>query len=451
MLAKPAALALLAAAIFSASAHAEAPNITLTEIGAGRWRIEYQLTEPADALHFVRSAPSPRAEAWRPADKAFVFSSDDRTLRRADGRPFTSAQFLVDARSSDVISNYEPFTRFSDGGVLVYTGYYFACANAPCTAPSRWKVTVEPSRRRGATRGAAPSHGPLTFMDFGDGSQVYVGGERLVETARYNAVIDPALPADVKRVMDASLPAIMSYYERRLGQLPRRPAVFVSMRAERGAEGYESRGSALPDQMSVHFYGARWTQGRTGVEPGFLPWYFAHEAAHLQQRIEDRPKADDFMAEGWIHEGGAEALAGLAVAATKPELRRYVDNRVSAAADECAQGLRHLDAPLNDSGDRGAVDNYYVCGLAMQMAINLDVREASHGARDLFDVWRGFLEETGRGASWNEATFLQAARSQGARDDTLRIVSTLARKRADWAQGALKERLLAAPSPHAAR
>lgn len=434
--------------LFPAAADAREPDITLTEAGGARWRVEYRLDAPAKALRFTRSLAGYRDHAWRPVDEGFVIGPDGESLRRADGRLFQNVLFEVDAKSLGLTTNYEPFLSFSDGGALLYTGYYFACADVPCTASASWRVSVEPMRRRRATRGAPASPGPLQFADSGDGSYVYVGAAKVVEAASFVAIPDPALPSAVVRTMNASLPRIMDYYRKRLGALPRKPAFFVSRAPARAAEGYDSRGSALPNQVSIHLAGPRWAQERGAIEDGFLPWYFAHEAAHLHQRIEDRPNSDDFMAEGWIHEGGAEALAALVVGAIDPSLKAYAEQRVAAAARDCDEALRDLRAPLNASIDRGASDNYYVCGLAMQMAVDRDVRAASSGARDLFDVWRTFLDATGRGESWNEATFLRAARAQGAREETLQFVSSLARKRASWAKGAIKERLLAAPADH---
>lgn len=438
--------ALCTALVVFSSVSAREPSILLTELAAGRWRVEYQLTTPARALRFSRSLADYREQAWRPDDAAFEFSPDGLSVRRADGDLFDRVAYEVDARSLGLASNYEPFLSFSDSGVLAYTGYYFACADAPCTTSASWRVRVEPMKRRRATRGAPATPGALSFTDKGDGSYVYVGVREIVEAESFMALADPAAPAGVLRVMNTALPRIMAYYERRLSGLPRKPVFFVSMGGARGADAFESRGTALPDQVSINLAGPRWAHDRGTIEPGFLPWYFAHEAAHLFQRIEDRPKADDFMAEGWIHEGGAEALAAIAVSALQPSLRAYVDERIASAAQDCDEGLRALGAPLNASIDRGAPDNYYACGLAMQIAVDRDVREASQGSRDLFDVWRAFLNDTGNGATWTEATFIRAARAQGAREETLALVSSLARKRAAWRAGSVRARLLAAPA-----
>lgn len=437
----------LAFLVFADIARAHDPEIILTEIDAARWRVEYRLDAPAMFLRFSRAQRAFRQDHWRPTDRAFKLTQTPagEGVRRKDGRSFQRVQFDIDVQGLGLRSNYEPFVRFSDGGVLAYTGYYFACADGPCTTSSAWRIRVEPVRRRRATRGPSASSRQASFVDRGDGSQVYVGAARVEQKRRYAAVFDPALRPDTRRVIGAFLPKIMNVYARRLGALPHKPAFFVSLGVAADDDGSETRGSALPNQVSIHFAGKRWVDERSVVEPGFLPWYFAHEAAHLHQRIEDRPNADNFMAEGWIHEGGAEALAAIAVAAIDPGLKPYVDARIAAAAKDCDYGLRSLGAPLNASLDRGAADNYYVCGLAMQMAIDRDVRAASGGERDLFDVWRAFLDATANGASWNETNFLRAARAAGARDDTLRLVSTLARKRTKWAQDALKERLLAAP------
>ena len=417
------------------------PDIALHELSSTRWRVEYRLERPAQSLHFVRTAHGYRQAFWRAPGFQIVYGRDGSVrAERRDGAAFDRLVADIDARYLDLPRNYSPFAPFSDGGMLVYTGYLHACADAPCVDGSSWRLSVAPQKRRGAFL-----HGvrldQTVFTDQGDGTNIFVGMNGPDAHPEYAAYLDRGLPASFRKTFERTTPRLIEYFDRRLGALPSRPTYAVSMDPSPRGRGYESRGAALPDQVSIHLIGDRWAEPTMRVEPGFLPWYLAHETAHLYQRIEDRSVTDHFMAEAWVQEGGAEALAALAVEALHPELGAYVRERVHRAAEDCGDGLDALRRPLNASGDAGAYENYYVCGLAMHMAIDADIRVASGGRRDLFDLWRLFLDETSAGAPWSAQTFLGAARRAGASDETVRLVSTLARTRTAAAGDALMSRL----------
>jgi len=120
------------------------------------------------------------------------------------------------------------------------------------------------------------------------------------------------------------------------------------------------------------------------------------------------------MQQAWIHEGGADAFAALSVARLGGT-QAYVDRRIGKAVGACAKGLRALgDRPLNASAEAGAFDNYYQCGLLMQLAVDAEVRRTSRGKRDLFDVWADFLAGVRAGGAWDQDAFVAAARRAGA-------------------------------------
>ncbi|MBY0422197.1 MAG: hypothetical protein K2Q06_07830, partial [Parvularculaceae bacterium] len=172
---------------------------------------------------------------------------------------------------------------------------------------------------------------------------------------------------------------------------------------------------------------------RTSFAPerGFLPWYFAHEIAHVRQSVEDRPITDAFMREAWVQEGGAEALAALAVRDVYPHLSDYVDARIARAVADCAAALAET------RGAEPSADSRYACGLAVQMAIDADLRRTSGGARSLVDVWRLFLETTARGAPWSAAEFLRCARLAGASEEATALAAAVATRPGPSAAAAL--------------
>lgn len=424
---------------------APVPDVVLTELGPTRWRVEYQLTSPAKALYFVRAAQGYRQETWR-APGFVIFTGRDGSVRveRRDGGAFTDLVAEIDARYRELPRNYAPFAPFSDGGLLVYTGFFHACADAPCAAGASWTVRLLPSgKRRAVIRGATVRNG--VFVDRGDGAMVYVGLSDPIERPDYIAQFDRGLSQGVRRTFEREAPRIIALFDQRLQPLPVRPTFAFSLDPSPRGRDYESRGAALQDQVSIHLLGAGWARPNLQVEHGFLVWYFSHEIAHLYQRIEDGSVTDRFMAEAWVQEGGAEALAALAVAALHPELGSYVEDRTRHAATECENGLAALGRPLDASDAAGAFGNYYACGLAIMMAIDRDVRRDSDGTRDLFDVWRLYLDETRAGTPWTAESFLSAASRSGATSETIRLVSAIAKTRVVAAGNVLSDRLLGAP------
>src|SRR5690606_5925767 len=125
-------------------------------------------------------------------------------------------------------------------------------------------------------------------------------------------------------------------------------------------------------QVFMHFYGPGWNEpDRADWLRRWMPWFFAHEAAHLFQQYERN--ADP--AASWIHEGGAEAFAYLALQGMPGSgiPRDFLDEKLEQAASACAEGLKQ--GSLADAQADGRFHNHYECGLLMQPALHAPAGE----------------------------------------------------------------------------
>jgi hypothetical protein len=242
-----------------------------------------------------------------------------------------------------------------------------------------------------------------TVTDGGDGSAVYVGDGAIIEGASFLAVIDKSAPEDLVEHLNKLFPELMNLYAARLSRPMRKQMLFLSYNVPGSIDGYSVKGGTLPDEVFMHFEGAGVAKG--AGDAGFsdlLSWFFAHEAAHLHQDLHQNRRSAQF-AEGdsWIHEGGAEALAHIALAALGQASPQYRQKRLDGALDACAKALE--TGPLYDIHKRGDFQTYYDCGLILHLAA---AAGAAKTDRDLFTLWNAFTKEVSGGAAWTTETYL---------------------------------------------
>jgi hypothetical protein len=369
----------------------------------GQWEVRYVLPKPAGALRFVRTdRQGHRAASWRPVDPALAIKleGDEEVVRRADGKPFDRATFRMAPQYVTLEKDYAPFAPFGDGGLLMHTGRFHVCAET-CAGGETYQLSLQPPAGMHAI-----AHGQVVssvhFQDGAEGTYLYVGRAVPVTTPDVVAVIDPTYPADTRARLDSLLPKLMAFYSGEFGVLAARPMLYASNDEAHPGGGYGYQGGTLPGQVFVHRYGKNAAFGT----PEFLAqqdWFFAHEAAHLYQHY---PALGD-QGDSWIHEGGADALAAVALQSLEVIDKDAVQARLRSSADACAQGLeKHA---LKRAQAEGASDLFYSCGFVLQMTVDAAARRASKGACALACVWRNFQARVRGGATWNSGTFIAAA------------------------------------------
>lgn len=390
------------------AAGGEAARIFLSPESDGFWRAEFRLQAPAKELVLIRPSESGRIARTVFDDPRFEMAmrGEQAIVRRKDGDAFSRVSLREPATYYADFVGYLPYSPFGDGGVLVHTGRFHACA-APCPVDAAgdegpWRVTIDPRGTRMIVDGEATRR-RKTVTDGGDGSAVYVGEGAIIEGASFLAVIDGSAPDDLVDHLNKLFPQLMDIFAARLSPPLRKQMLFLSYNVPGSINGSSIKGGTLPNQVFMHFEGAGVAEG--AGEDGFfdfLAWFFAHEAAHLHQNLHRNRRVVQF-AEGdsWIHEGGAEALAYIALAALQQTSPQYRRKRLDGALDACATALE--TGPLYDIHKRGDFQTYYDCGLILHLAA---AAGAAKTDRDLFTLWSAFTEEVSGGAPWTTETYL---------------------------------------------
>lgn len=388
------------------------PTIAIDATPVRPWRVKWSVPSDVRELVFARSTDDSRVHTWTvPADFEIAVAEGLERVRRRDGAPFRTVTLEVPAAYRVLPKDYAPFAPFGDRGLLFHTGRLFACGGI-CPSDARWAFNLRFAGWRHALVEGSFHASPVGWTDSGEGRYVYVGDTPPLETPQLAAVIDRELPAEIRGQLLRQLPEFMTLFADRLGPVPDKLTLFVSYDTS-PQQGWGRQGGVLPGQVSVHFYGAQWPQKMT--EPGFaddLAWHFAHEAAHVYQRQLFAEEASN----AWIHEGGADAFAALAMRTVAPEASAYVDVRVAHAPDACRRilGTRSLRGAI----EAGDFDASYACGLVVALVIDRGVRRARPDLDGLYAVWRDYMERAG-GASANAdraALFLDGVARAGGAD-----------------------------------
>jgi hypothetical protein len=332
-------------------------RIELSQEEPGIWRVDYRLTLEARRLELVRTPDDSRAENWLPARSDFeiIHENGRDYIQRKRGSAFSEVSILMPAVYTTLPKEYAPFSPFSDGGLLVYTGRFHACPES-CQAeglPDSWTIHVVPPPDTHTILHGEILEGPTSWEDRGNGLKFYVGVGEPIETEHVIAIVDRSLPDELRFGLDAMFPSMMAFFAEQLGDLEEKPMLFMSYDpgimsdAGRQSGHIHLQGATLPNQVFMHLAGGWADADLTAHRNSFL-WFFAHEAAHLYQHRAGRMGGG--MEETWIHEGGADAFAVLALTSLKVAPGEYVESRLKGAVKNCAQGLS--DGALSEAGSR---------------------------------------------------------------------------------------------------
>ena len=416
-------LLVVLAGLSAGVAHAT-PEILVTALHGMQWQVRYDVTEPVTKLQFARSPDDSRPRTWLP-DQGFEIVRTERgdVARRKDGAAFRTVRFRMSPTYSVLPKDYAPFSPFGDGGMLFHTGRLFACAG-DCAGDESWSMDLWADNEDRIVLDGKTLQARAHWTDRDEGRVVYVGKAVPRQTRDFIAVIDAALPDEIRGRLLVQLPQFMHLFAAKLGALPRRPMLFVSYDVAH-PKGYGQQGGVLPDQIFTHFYGSKWPA--KVHEPAFadnLAWHLAHESAHLYQRA-NFAQADG---DAWIHEGTAEAFAAIAL---RPTAGAFVQSARDTAASKCTELV--AERSIRDAIAAGKFEAAYSCGMLLNLALDTKVRTAT-GGDGLYAVWGNYRRLLSRkGAVAGEALYLEAISEVGGADTAawLRNAVATPRWRAD--------------------
>lgn len=398
-------LAMIAAIMVTAAVlHLRPPSerigITITQIDAARMRIAWQSPRRRDALMFEALADEYRARHWQIETPGFeiTYVDDAARLARIDGRQFTKAEIIVTADGARLAKEYQPVAAYGAGGALVYTGHFHPLnedgsrvdASFNFVAAKGAEVVAFGSR----AKALANWNSPLNHPAF-----IYFGPLRPIETDQVFALIDPQAPRWIVNEFDHLTPRAFNYFASAFGPQSDAGAatksnLFLAAQIGNDQGRLSYAGDALPGQFQITLEGAAW-QERSARGEDIFRRSTLHEAFHLWQTAA-APPGDDERA-GWIHEGGADAVAIDAMLALGfweiDELAAFG----AAARDECANGLN--DGSLSSAHARGAFPALYACGYLIAEAI----ARADGSSATAF--WRDFMKTAATVGGYSERLF----------------------------------------------
>ncbi len=269
--------------------------VRFTHAAIDRWTAEYDLSAPVRVLAFRR--PRTSRAGWHVVEPEGAKLSAGFVVAKA---PFR--RFVVDlpTATEEPEKDYRPFYRYSDRGLLAYTGQLgieqASCAGGGCEdGPSPVRGAVIPGL---LTLKAGPGEhvvvrGQPAGLDASlalggdddDGTYAYFGDLSPVDSPELVGVVDRAFPAWLRERMVADLPRVFALYADRLGPLAgdARATLFLTFTALDRELGYSIGGGVLRPRvvnLDVELGRAFLSEGdpRTLAD---LDHIVAHEGVHL--------------------------------------------------------------------------------------------------------------------------------------------------------------------------
>ena len=394
-------------------------DISITKSRDNTWTLIYQMSRPANRLAFVRNPDNSRIERWKPVSSDFeiIFEEGKEYLNKKDGSSFQHVELMLTPTYKHLSKDYAPFSPYSDGGILIYTGRLFACIDKCADDVNNWKVSMNiPQGEHLIVNGKVYTKS-TNWVDRDDGMNIYIGRQKTIETASVIAVIDSGLPEEIQLSLSADIPKLMVYFQERLGKLSGvKPTLFASYAK---VEDRSSQGGTLPNQIFMH-----WNLNdldKKVKDTKFInqtTWFFAHEVAHLYQRSKLGVLYGESN-QSWLHEGNADWLAALALLDLYPKTEEYITEKVGRFKEHCVEGLTEFS--LMEAADKGQFGLYYTCGLLIHRAIDYSVQKKSNGLKNIYSIWNEFRQKVEQGNEKGSETFLSLVEQYTSKELVIRI------------------------------
>lgn len=373
--------------------------ITLNKSDLG-WTVTYSLNEPVTHLEFVRSPDNSRSKRWQPLDPntQIRFQNGSEVITSIDGQPFSEVSFILDATYTPLPKDYAPFSPFSNGGMLVHTARFFACANDCSKAHHEWPMAITISTDDYLLIDGQQYLQTHEWLDRDSGRAIYVGTQPPETFSALVAVIDPVLPNSLQNELITELPMIMSYFTKQLGSLSQTPTLFASYSPYEGSF-YGHQGGVLPHQVFMHWYGKG---ALDNLDEQNTLWFFAHEIAHLFQGVGLRYSSPE---EAWIHEGAAELMAYLYADSKLKQNSALLQRAIEGAQLECTSTW-----PVSEEFvDVGRVNfrAHYTCGLVANAELHVQLK--ANGVEDgIYTLWAAYSQLVKDGEPADSETYFAA-------------------------------------------
>lgn len=386
--------------VVSAVSTASEVSILLEKNQKGVWSVTYSSLVPVKQLSFKRSPDNSRKNRWVPLSGAFRFDYDGNIekVSRTDGKPFKWATFQLKATYTSLPKEYAPFSPYTDGGMLLHTGRFFACAEICLPEHNEWSIEVQSAKSDNIIVRGRVYTGKAKWLDGDEGIKVYVGLAIPQNDSNFVSVIDENLPEELKTQISSQLPLLMNFFSLNMGKLEYRPALFASYSStDDGTFGHQ--GGTLPGQMFLHWYGSKAIKEINSDE---VFWFFSHEVAHLFQR--EGANVNDHK-DQWLHEGGAEFFAGKAIEHFTND-NDIFQHKLEAAQDSCLSALDEGASYAEISKRNPRL--HYSCGMSIFSAIDEGLRKSN--GMNIYKLWGLYNKGVASGKPAGALTFIAVAK-----------------------------------------
>lgn len=425
--------ALLALILFTPFLAATEVVTRIEKNAQGQWWVRYSTTKPVQRIVFQRNPDDSRAKHWIAQSGLYKIKVLDgvETVLRTDGQAFSEVSFRLPATYTPLPKEYAAFSPFSDGGMLLHSGRFFACAEHCGPELNSWNLTLTaPADEKIIVAGKLYQH-EVSWQERDSGSKVYVGKAAPLAGPDFISLIDPALPTALQQQINSQLPLLMAWFTDHMGALEFRPALFASYNStEDGSYGHQ--GGTLPGQIFMHWYGQVSIER---LQPDQVFWFFAHEVAHLYQQ---QAGAIEAPQDAWIHEGAAEYLAGVASAQVQQN-RKILQQKLTEAGKNCVAGLEQQHSYAKATAANPQL--HYSCGLVLNHAIDRQLQNAAEPI-SIFRLWALFNTRVQAGHSPQASVFLDVLKPYVTKDFELQL-SAFSRQDNFDAHGFIRQLLVA--------
>lgn len=298
-------------------------------------------------------------------------------------RPFDTFQILIAPDAAEIDRVYMGLTKVGTGVILYGPGVALKDVETTLTLRPGAGEMVLPGKR--AIEGYA-----------------YLGSATAVTQKAGGAVVASAsVPASLSQLMSDGFFKAQAFYGARLGRaLPYEPTLVVTTDSP-GPTVF--RGDVTnTGVIATRFSGTSWTKPAPDVLDQ-LSTFVWHETFHLWNGhgilLRDGETAP------WLHEGGAEYGALVAASTSGAINEDQAKSSVARRLNGCRSALEDRDYDAQKLRSGSAV---YDCGVVVQWIADLEMRKASHGRHDIFNLWNAMVARGRSGAGYGVADFRAA-------------------------------------------
>ena len=348
----------------------------------GYWRVSYQLPVAVSEFRFARTGANRRG--WRVNADLMRWRTEagEAVVEARDGSEFQRLELWLPEDLRTYAKDYALFKRFSDGGLLLYTGHLRPHAQMLGGQTPRY-VWSAPGRQVIAQGRVASEQ--ISWLQADEaGSYIYAGTGDALITATGVVVTDAGLPGWQRALFDQGLPALMAEFDRELGSLGQRISVYASYR-DSGQAGRFRDGGTLPAVLQMETSGDGWRSASSAARLEFLQ-LLAHELAHLWNRA----WITEDLGQAWISEGGAEALAWSVLRASGQLSEAQLQMNISEKLNLCI--FHNQRVALDQAAGEGRYAALYDCGALLMLATGARLQQLQP-TEGVLQWWRLLLAE----------------------------------------------------------